>query len=252
MQNCRLNMRGDERFDLHIRTDGQGYLTQAYANTYFFHQSICTQQGCRALILTPGAQDTQSNSIMCLAGIACTPDGMRHAGEGRGFQTAYAQARHALKNALDVLLTREGDITIVGHSLGGTVAMLFVAQLPHAVQARLRLITFGAPKVTSAIAHNIHLGHMHDSLGQSRSVRVWAHGDPLANFGKQAPAGSLTLEVGASKDGFEAQRAALLSDAQIDGVPVDMHWGAPLPRGSRVLQNIMRSSYHLLSCLTPA
>ena len=127
MQNCRLNMCGDERFRFAIQTDPWGLPTQAYAPEYLFHRSICTQHGCRALALIPTPDHAQSNSILCLAGIACTPDGMRLRREGRGFQTladrpigktAYAQARHALQQVLQTLLLRDADVTIVGHSLG--------------------------------------------------------------------------------------------------------------------------------------
>ncbi len=261
MQTCRLNMRGDEHFIFNVKTDAKGFKSQAYASEYVFYRAICTQDGCRALALTPISAHPQNNSILCLAGLAYTPDGMRHRREGRGFrtladnpigQTAYAQARYALQEVLRTLLLRQGDITIVGHSLGGTVAMLMLAELPAAVQARVKLITFGAPKVPASVAANIVVGDLRDAHGHSRSIRAWVHGDRFANFGSSVPHGTLTLEISSAKGGIQGHRITLLGDAQIDAAPIAVAWGAAMPRGKALQKGFMQGGYKLVSCWAPA
>ena len=242
MQNSRLHLSGNERFAFHIKSNLRGLPTRAYATEYAYHRFIHTVDGCRVLILTPVARESVAgpfNRIVSIAGIELTRDGInQHMRRARGLRTcgdspigdsAYRHAHYALQKCIAELLARDGDITLVGHSLGGTLATRWVAEQPSVVQRRLKLVTFGAPRISAQQCETAVLGDTLDQFGDYRSIAIGVSGDWLPHVGASLPRGTFRLAVAPPKPLYFAQahRAPLLSDAQIDGLAMQITYGVP-------------------------
>lgn len=95
-----------------------------------------------------------------------------------GFNSYHNKAWPAIYKTIKPYLDKKPQIILVGHSMGGTQAILAALKLSALVpKDKISVITFGMPPfLSSAAAKN------YDKLLGNRTVRIFVSGDPVPTF----------------------------------------------------------------------
>jgi hypothetical protein len=100
--------------------------------------------------------------LISIRGTAGNPDVLRDLdarqipyGDGpgqahRGFHGAFASTKKFIKDYMGAFYTGDQTVLVVGHSLGGAIALLVAEWMRHTYSENLQLYTFGAPRTVDA------------------------------------------------------------------------------------------------------
>jgi predicted lipase len=107
---------------------------------------IVSFEGTKSSSLTSVLNDLMIGLAQPMQGLQWLPQGTRLS---QGFQNSWSISAQPLLRELRSLLKRYDNPTvwITGHSLGGATALISALHLNHYLDADIKLVTFGMPRV---------------------------------------------------------------------------------------------------------
>lgn len=236
---------------LRIRHNWDHAPVQAYATEYQVAERLNdTAEGCLAFLLRP-ANDAQARAIILFGGTAngvagdvlalqAFPRGLRADFDPRGIgHAAFERNAATLVSWVEQEQAAGREVMLLGHSLGGALAMRAMAALSPAQQRSAHLLTVHAPGINAEAVARIVPG--------GRNVRHITHRfaeslDPVILAGEAYPGGvwfTLSGWDGCRADGEMPHGTATSAAQALDGKQVrfERH-ERPVVRNSRAVEAV--------------